>query len=597
MPKRPIIKYTAKEFDTARQALQEYSQRFHPNVNTNRAISSFSSDLLDKIAYVSAQLHFLMDYNVNESFPDSAIEPDNLIRHGKTRGYKFSQAPSSFGFVEIYVTVPANSVGTQPDPNYIPVLKKGSELVSTSGTGFILAEDVDFARDENEVVVSAVDDNNGNPTFFAIKAKGQVISGEVREEFIKIGDYQKFRRVALSTQRITEVLSVSDAEGHEYLEVEYLTQDVVFKSVLNRDPATSNRATNILKAFPAPRRFVFEQDQILSYLQFGHGSDIDLDEATPVEPSNVVLELFGKDHITDRSFDPNKLISSDKLGIAPANTTLRVIYRVNTTDNVNAAPGSITRVTRPLFDFNDVVNLSTDLVNTVVNSIESDNETAITGDVSYPSSDELRIRIKDAYASQNRAVTKQDYITTVYRMPAKFGAIKRATIVQDPNSFKRNLNMYVISEDNYGRLEMANDVIKRNLKVWLSQYKMINDSLDILNARIVNFGINFTLVGERGVPKDGLRAAGISVLRNLFKVKMEPGEPLDISSIYKRLNKIPGVVDTVDVEIVQKKGGLYSDTRFDIRASTSADGRSIVVPADIVMELKFNREDIKGTVR
>ena len=42
--------------------------------------------------------------------------------------------------------------------------------------------------------------------------------------------------------------------------------------------------------------------------------------------------MHGKDHITDKSFDPNNLISSDKLGVGPANTTLTVIFRTNRTN-------------------------------------------------------------------------------------------------------------------------------------------------------------------------------------------------------------------------------------------------------------------------
>jgi hypothetical protein len=71
-------------------------------------------------------------------------------------------------------------------------------------------------------------------------------------------------------------------------------------------------------------------------------------------------------------------------------------------------------------------------------------------------------------------------------MPAKFGAVKRANIIQDTNSVKRNLNLYVIAEDSNGNLAAASNTLKENVKVWLNQYKMINDSVDILYASIVN---------------------------------------------------------------------------------------------------------------
>jgi len=32
-------------------------------------------------------------------------------------------------------------------------------------------------------------------------------------------------------------------------------------------------------------------------------------------------------------------------------------------------------------------------------------------------------------------------------MPERFGLVKKANVIQDDKSFKRNLNMYIISED------------------------------------------------------------------------------------------------------------------------------------------------------
>ena len=79
-------------------------------------------------------------------------------------------------------------------------------------------------------------------------------------------------------------------------------------------------------------------------------------------------------------------------------------------------------------------------------------------------------------------------------MPSKFGAIKRASIYLDTNSYnQRNLNLYIISENSDNKLVTTNNTIKQNLKNWLTQYKMISDTIDILDAKIVNFGIKYTV--------------------------------------------------------------------------------------------------------
>ena len=97
---------------------------------------------------------------------------------------------------------------------------------------------------------------------------------------------------------------------------------------------------------------------------------------------------------------------------------------------------------------------------------------------------------------QNRAVTRNDYKTMVYSMPASFGAIKRCNIVQDKNSFKRNMNLYVLSNLPNGKLSTASSTLKQNLKVWINKNKMINDTIDILDAKIINLGIDFDVTAN-----------------------------------------------------------------------------------------------------
>ena len=81
-----------------------------------------------------------------------------------------------------------------------------------------------------------------------------------------------------------------------------------------------------------------------------------------------------------------------------------------------------------------------------------------------PTTTEVKRRIYDTFPTQNRAVTQSDYENIVQRMPGKFGSVKRISVQRDPNSLKRNLNMYVLSEDSYGKLTRNNDTIKKNIK-------------------------------------------------------------------------------------------------------------------------------------
>ena len=249
------------------------------------------------------------------------------------------------------------------------------------------------------------------------------------------------------------------------------------------------------------------------------------------DPANLVLQRHGKSYITDVSVDPGKLTQTDKFGIAPSNTTLTVIYRQNTSDGVNASSNSLTKTVNPSFRFTNTTDLTTELKNFVMSSLEVTNEEPITGDITLPNTTEVKRRITDTFAAQNRAVTKNDYRAIVYAMPGEFGAIKRCTIVQDPDSFKRNLNMYLISENTDGTLIPTNSVIKENLKTWLNRYKMINDTVDILDAKIVNLGIDFEILTAQESNKFETLNAALRALRRAYENHYEISEPFSIAEI------------------------------------------------------------------
>lgn len=595
MAKKNLVKYTNRDFESIRRELEELRRRYYSNISSDENESSVDALLMDMIALVGDNLSFYLDYQTNESFLDTSIEFGNILKIGKTLGYKYKANPSSFGVETLFVIVPANASGLGPDLNYVPVLKKGSEFGSLSGVGFILNEDVSFARSTNQVVVARVDETNGLPTAYAIKAFGEIISGKIIEEIIDIGEFQKFLKLELAGQDIAEIVSVEDSEGNEYFETEYLSQDVIYKAVANRGE-NSVLVPFLLRPVAVPRRFVVDREKNITFLQFGFGSERDASIDPIIDPSQVILDVHGKDYVSDVSFDPSNLLGTDKLGIAPSNTRLRVVYRVNTSDNVNASVNAVVEVINPIVEFQNVETLNTDIVRSVIDSIEITNEKSIVGDTTTPTPKELKIRIFDKFASQNRAVTEQDYKSLVYSMPPKFGAIKRVNVNQDADSFKRNINLYVISEDSDGTLTETNETLKTNLKYWINSGRMINDTIDILDAKLVNLGVDFIVAGDIEMNKYEILNNCTIALQNLFKTKEDVGTPFSISNVYKVLGKAKGVVDVVKVRLSQKKGANYASTRVDLESLISSDGRFIDTPKNVIFEVKFP-QDIRGVVR
>jgi hypothetical protein len=601
------INYTSRDFSSIKDDLLGYTKRYYPDNFKDFSEASFGSLMLDTVAYVGDILSFYLDYQVNESFLDTANEYNNVVKLSRQLGYRKSGIPVSSGPVTLYVVIPANVSGEEeastPDYSYAPILRRGTKFSTTSGTTFTLAEDVNFNSVNVQSIVATVDSISGAPLSYALKTYGQVISGELEIQTIDVGEFERFPRFQLDGSNIVEVVSIFDTQGNQYYEVDYLTQDTVYVPVRNNSVDLTTQVLNTeplfsLKPLPVPRRFITETSRDGFFIQFGFGSESNITNEVISDPSKVAMQLHGRDYVSDKSFDPTNLISGDKLGVSPSNTTLSVVYRINGPNNVNIASKSLVNVSEQVFDFNEINTLIDSKVSNVINSLEFENENPIVGSTREDSSEEIKYKAYGMFTSQNRAVTQQDYISLIYNMPAKFGSVKRASIVQDLNSFKRNLNIYVISEDQLGNFANSSETIKNNLKVWLSNNKMINDTLDILDAKIVNLGLNFSIIADTNFNSYDVLNSALSQLKFYFlNAKMNIGEPIRYGDILRVLNNVQGLLDVVNLEIVKKTGSAYSTSIFNIDQMTTADGRSIIAPSDVVFEFKYPDTDIVGTIK
>lgn len=590
------IDYTSRDFQSIRNDLITHVKRYYPNVYQDFNEASFGAMMLDSVAYVGDVLSFYMDYNVNESFLDSSIETNNVIKLARQMGYRYKGVPASSGTVTLYIVVPASANGVQPDLDYAPILKKGA-VFSAGAASFTLNEDVDFSASSNEVVVATVDSNTGVPTGYAIKAFGQIISGEIKVKEIEVGAFERFRKVLITDKNITEIISVFDTNGNQYYEVDYLTQDTVYMPVVNKN-SDSDNVPMVLKPRKVPRRFVFEQLSNQYYMQFGYGSESNITNEIISEPNKVIMQVNGKDYVTDESFDPTNLIETDKMGVSPTSTTLTIRYRKNSVNINNIASRALTSAGDTQYSFANIGALSSQKVNDVMASLEFENEKPIIGSVTIPNTEEIKYRAYGAFSSQNRAVTAEDYKAVVYAMPPKFGAVKRCNIIQDQDSFKRNLNMYIISEDSDGNLTESTSTLKTNLKEYLSSYKMINDTIDILDAKVVNLGIEIDIIADEHKNKfDVLQSAIDAIKFEILSSKYNIAEPVRVSDIFRTLKNVDGVLDVVTVDVNRKSGSLYSSFSYNVKGNTSPDGRLILGREDVIFEIKYPDSDIIGTVR
>ena len=127
---------------------------------------------------------------------------------------------------------------------------------------------------------------------------------------------------------------------------------------------------------------------------------------------------------------------------------------------------------------------------------------------------------------------------------------------------------------------------------------MINDTIDILNAVIVNFGINYIVALDLNADRFTVINRANAALRGwLSNNQYEIGESILITEFYKVLQKVPGVIDVIDLEIVKKAGGSYANIDYDFDDKLTADGRRVLADVNAVFEVKFPNIDIKGSVQ
>ena len=592
------IKYTSRDFDSIKEELVKYAKRYYPNSYNDFTKASFGSMMFDMVAYVGDSLSYYVDYQANESFLDTSVEFANLRKHARSLGFSYSGVPVSYGIASFFVLIPANVDGTAPDTAYIPTLKKGATIGSKNGVSFILLEDVDFSNPSNDVIEAKYDETNGGVTFYAIRAYGQVSSGALKLVEIDLTDQEfiKFRKIRVGDDNLSEIVKVIDSEGNEYYEVDYLSQETVLLETTN-PTARQDGVRSIMKPYVTPRRFVVEQDNTGTYLQFGFGSEDDTDDTGIADPSAVAFQLHARNHFTDKSIDPSSLLGTDKLGISPVDTTLKVVFRVNDSTNVNVAANGLSSVINLEMKFLDESSLNSTQISNIKGSLEVTNDEPIVAPSIEITSEEIKVRAKNYYSTQNRAVSKQDYEALIYNMPPKFGAIKRVNVISDPMATNRKLAIYVVSENNNGLLEQSNIRVKNNIKTWLSQYMGINDKAEVFDPYIVNFEINFEVSVDNRFSKEEVLNDCFKNIKDNYNNKFYIGEPIYITDIQSLLSKTRGVIDVKSVKIKNVHGGDYSSTTFDFSKVLSKDGSYYMIPKNVILELRFPDKDLKGKVK
>jgi len=592
------VDYTKTGFNEIKEELVQYVKRHYPDTYKDFKKSSFGSMMFDLVSYVGDQLHYYLDHNANEAILPYTKDPEIAVQLLQAIGVDPALNSVSVGEVEVQVLRPANSLRSAADSSYAVTCRAGTKFRSQGGTVYTQIRDVTFTEENSKVIGhSSIAGGNGID-YYIFKAKVPVVSGQEKTYTVSVGAFRRFLKIEIPDATITEILKIEDSSKNEYFQVDHLTTEAVFKPI--QDPENrDSMVSSIMKKYPVPRRFITEKSLNKSSVVFGHGSDEDLNTANVADPSKVAIKLTGKNYTSSPSLAPYKLLSTNKLGVAPQNTDLTITYRSNTAANTNAAAGTITQIVEPILFFENEQLLDSTKVAFIRENVQVFNEEPINGNLSIPNTEELKRRYLGAYGAQGRAVTQQDYIAAAYSMPPIYGSIKRASVVRDTNDLRRNLNMYLMAEGADGKMQKPTALLKQNVKTWLDSVRMISDSIDIFDANIINFGIDFRIQLKNNVnQKTVLSMIKQRIFEEMTSVSPEIGESLYYSEIMRIIQNIPEVarLSVKDgIKVTSLTGTNYTDYYYNVRENTSPDDSYIYIPQNSIWEIKYI-DDIKGTI-
>lgn len=604
------IKYVNKDFGDLRNALIEYTKTYFPSTYNDFSPSSPGMLFLEMSAYVGDVMSFYLDNQIQENFIQYARQQNNLYTLAYMLGYKPKVTGVAIVDVDVYQQIPSRFIGGTyvPDYRYAVFINNNTILKSnlTGTTDFIIQDTVDFtfssSLDPTQVSILTIDTINNQPEFFLLKKTRKAISANIQTATFTFGSPQRFQTVEINNTDVVGILDVEDSGGNTWYEVPYLAQEMVYDNIIN---TTSDRGEvpYLLQLLKAPRRFVtrFISPTTLQ-IQFGAGTTTaNVEEEVIPNPTNVG-NFFSTNNYLTTAYDPANFLYTSTYGIAPSNTTLTVRYLTGGGVAANVPANAFNGISNRNNITTPTPGIVAGLAGNVRDSVTVQNPTAASGGSDGDTTEEIKQNSLAAFGAQLRTVTQDDYLVRAMSLPSQYGSM--AKIYAEPERLENvlpgeslsSINLYVLAYDAERKLKNATTSLKNNLKTYLSQYRIVNDSIKIRDGFVINIGVDFDIIVLPNYNNNDILFKCISAVKDYFNIdKWQINEPIILKDIYVMLDKIDGVQTVKNINITNKCGSNYSIYAYDVIGATQ---NNVIYPSvdPMIFEVKYPDSDIKGRV-
>ena len=601
------IDYNARNFAEVRSELVGFVKQYYPDVYSDFNDASVGMMLLELNAAVGDMLSYHTDRTFNETQISYMQERSSLLELARTFGLNIPGNRPSITIIDWSVTVPVD--GDSFDLSYAPIISKGSQATG-AGKVFELVEDCDFSSPfttggiPNRLIIPNIN-GDGLIENYTLTKREICLNGFTKtfKRVISREDYKPFLEIILPETNVLSIENILQVEGtnlttipsneefavfdNNFFEVEALAQAQMF--VEDDNTLTDNSGVRPGKWENVPKRFIKEfTDNGFCKIILGGGD----------QDTSSLNDFVGCQGQVDRV---GNFINNLSLGEIPrAGTTLFVKYRVGGGNDSNIGVNSI----NGLGTTNVIVNGDQQSINKAVrDSVRVNNPIPAIGGKGTPSVEELRNLIKFNFASQNRAVTIKDYKSRIDLMPGKFGVPFRCGVWEERNK----IMVSVLALDENTKLSnRLTTTLKENISEYLSDYRMLNDYIDIGDGKVLNLGFEVDLFVEKGASKSEVVGGVSNVIREYMDInKWDMGDNIYLSQLIENINNVGQVLNVIDLRVYNKVGGEKYSINEIAQPYLDEDTRQIDLlglytlfgEPNAMFEVKFPNQDIKVRIK
>lgn len=632
------ISYLSRDFSSVRKELEKFSKQYYPELSDDWNDSSVGSWLMDLAASVGDDLAYHTDRMYQESTLDSANMRSSVLSQARSNGLKIPGRKASSCEVEISCVLPTDSTDISvPNWNYAPIVQSTS-IISAGDSNFQLTEDINFAEQFNKngysnrkVVPSR--NSNGNITGYTISKSAIAVNGttKVYKKVMYPNDIEPFMEIVLPEENILNIESIifkessditttpsiyeyyidseqyrissEDAMTYRFFECDSLADQYRFGDSVNYgtsniissiyepslyDDYTSNGAVTRYyrgKWKPLRQKFITEYTDN-GYMKVIFGAS----NGYPQLPSN---ETTYGDYVA------SNIINNDMLGVLPKEGwTMFILYRVGGGVSSNLGIGALNKFTLANVDWGaNTNNTNGSIRGKVLTSLTVTNISSALAGKDSPSTSEIKYLMKYNTSSQNRAVTVTDYRAKLMEMPPKYGAPFRCSVIEENNK----VEMDFLGLDSNGNLTsyLPQTLVENSIE-YLSNFKQINDYIEIKSGKIYNIGVMGEMFIDKNYNQANVVTSVINKIKEYFSVNNhEMGDDIFVGDLEKEIMLLDGVIGIIRMKIYKIYNGGYSSdvcplpetSEESVCGSEPSEGFSLKDEGSISREIDLDATD------